>query len=178
MGNPNNLKKKQETVHEIAQRLTRAKGVYLADFKGMTVKQIDELRRTFDKAGIEYKVVKNNLLYFAFKEVYPDDSIEVALKGNTAVAFSYEDSVTPARVIKDFVKKYKLPVPKVAMVEGKMFDGKAVDRLADVPSREELLSSLVGSLQWPISSFVFALSGIISEFVYTVEAVKQKKENA
>ncbi|MGE3062986.1 MAG: 50S ribosomal protein L10 [bacterium] len=178
MGNPNKLKKKQETVHEIAQRLTRAKGVYLADFKGMSVLQINDLRRTFDKAGIEYKVVKNTLLYFAFKEIYPNDSVNVALKGNTGVAFSYGDSVSPAKIIKDFVKKYKLPTPKMAMVEGKMFDGKAIDRLADVPSREELLSTLVGSLQSPISSFVFALNGIISEFVYTVEAVRQKKENA
>lgn len=178
MGNPNKLQKKQETVHEIAQRLTRAKGVYLADFKGMTVEQINELRRTFDKAGIEYKVVKNNLLYFAFKEVYPNDDVDVALKGNTGVAFSYADSVSPAKVIKDFAKKYKRPLPKLAMVEGKMFDAKSVDRLAEVPSREELLSILVASLQSPISSFVYALNGIISEFVYTVEAVKQKKANA
>ncbi|HAV93185.1 TPA: 50S ribosomal protein L10 [candidate division WOR-3 bacterium] len=178
MGNPKKIQKKQETVREIAQKLTRAKGIYLVDYKGMTVEQVNDLRRTFDKSGIEYKVVKNTLLYFAFKEVFPNDNIDVALKGTTGAAISYDDSVSPARVIKDFIKKYKLPQPKIAVVEGKVFDAKAVDRLAEVPSKEVLLSTLVASLQSPISSFVFALNGIISEFVYTVEAVKQKKANA
>ncbi|PIP13923.1 MAG: 50S ribosomal protein L10 [bacterium (Candidatus Stahlbacteria) CG23_combo_of_CG06-09_8_20_14_all_34_7] len=178
MGNQNKLQKKQETVHEIAQKLTRAKGVYLADFKGISVEKINELRRTFDKSEIEYKVVKNTLLYFAFKEVYPNENIDIALRGNTGVAFSYGDSVSPAKVIKEFVKKYKLLNPKIAVLEGKFFNAKMVDKLAEVPSKEELLSLLVASLQSPISSFVFVLSGIISEFVYTVEAIKQKKANA
>lgn len=177
MGNPKKLELKKQTVKTIAQKLKDAKGVYLSDFKSMTVEQVNELRRTFDKDKIEYKVIKNSTLYFAFKDVFPEEKIDVALKGNTSVAFSYGDPVTPAKTLKEFFKKYKNPKTKMAIVDGKFFDQKAVDKLAEIPSKEELLSNLVGSIQSPIYNFVWALNGIISEFVYTVEAVKQKKEN-
>jgi len=177
MSNPQRMNEKKETVKTVAQKMKDAKAVYFAEFKGMTVEQVNEFRRTLDKEGVEYKVIKNNILHFAAKEAFPDKDFSSALKGNTGLALAFQDPVTPARVMKEFKAKYKVPNPKLALVEGNIFDAASINRLADLPSREGLLSILVSTIQSPISSFVYALSGIIGEFVYTVEAVKQKKEN-
>lgn len=176
MSNPKKLELKKETVKTIAQKLKDAKGVYLTDFQGITVEQVNELRRTFDKDKVEYKVVKNSILHFALKEVFPDYDFDMALKGNTSVVFSFKDPVSPAKTINEFFKKYKNPKAKRAIVEGKIFDQKSVEKLADIPSKEELMRNLVGSMQSPIYNFVYVLNGIISNFVYTVDAIKQKKE--
>lgn len=175
MGNPKILEKKQAIITEIAQRIEESQGVYFSDFKGMTVDQINELRRTFDKEEVGYKVYKNTYISFALKEKPYHDKVTSVLKGNTSMAFS-KDPVAPARIIKEFFGKYKLPIAKAAIVEGKFFDKKGVDAISSLPSKEELLSQLVAGIQSPISGLVYTLGGIMSEFVYTVQAVKEQKE--
>lgn len=176
MGNPKILEKKQAIITEIAQRIEESQGVYFSDFKGMTVEQINELRRTFDKESVGYKVYKNTYIAFALKEKPYSEKVNKVLKGNTSVAFSKDDPVAPARIIKEIFTKYKLPIAKAAIVEGKFFDKTGVDKIASLPSKEELLSQLVAGIQSPISGLVYSLGGIINEFVYTVQAVKEQKE--
>lgn len=176
MGNPQILEKKKQIVSEIAQKLEKANAVYFADFKGMTVSQVDEMRRAFDKENVEYKVYKNTYISFALKDSPAFENVSKSLVLNTSMAFSYDDPVSPARVMKAISKKYDLPKVKAAIVEGRYFTEEGVKAIADLPSREELLSQVVAGVQSPISGLVFTLNGILSSFVYTVEAIKNKKE--
>ncbi len=176
MGNPKIIEKKKQIIDEIAQKLEKANAVYFADFKGMTVRQVNEMRRTFDKDNIEYKVYKNSYISFAMKDSPMFDKISSILAKNTALALTYDDPVSPARVLKDIQKKYDKPSIKAAIVEGKYFDSKGVKAIADLPSKEVLLSQLVAGVQSPITGLVYSLSGILGSFVYTVEAIKNKKE--
>jgi len=177
MGNPDIIKKKKEIIEEIAKKLEKSQGVYFSNFKGMSAEQVNEMRRMFDKENVEYKVYKNTYISFALKDSDIFEKLKDVFIGNTSIAFSYDDPVAPARVIKDFMKKYKLPKPKAAIVEGKFFDAKGVEEIAKLPSKDVLLSQVVAGIQAPISGFVFTLNGILSDFVYTLQAIKEKKDN-
>ncbi|MDY6787313.1 MAG: 50S ribosomal protein L10 [candidate division WOR-3 bacterium] len=176
MGNPKIIEKKKKIVEEIAQKFEEAQGIYFTDFKGMNVAQVNEMRRAFDEQDVEYKVYKNSYISFAVKGTSMEENLGEKFIGNTSIALSYEDPVSPARVIKEISKKYKRPRIKSAFLEGRFFDEESIKKVADLPSRDVLLSQAVAGIQAPISSFVYTLGGILSNFVYTVEAVKNKKE--
>ena len=176
MSNPKIIEEKKRVIDEIARKFEKASGVYFTDFKGMNVKQVNEMRREFDKEEVEYKIYKNNYISFALKEDSNYDEINKCLIGNTSLAITYTDPIAPARVMKGFNKKYKLPFVKAAVIEGKFFDAVGVKAIANLPSKDELLSQMVAGIQAPISGLVFTLGGIINNFVNTIDAIKQKNE--
>ena len=173
---------KQAVVAQLKEQLESAKGVVLTSYKGLTVAQDTELRRELREAGVSYHVVKNTMLRIAAKEA-GIEGIEEHLDGTTAFAFSTEDAVAPAKVICGFIKKYKLEdaevlTVKVGMVEGKVIGVDEVKALAALPSREELIAKLLGSMNAPISNTVNVLQGVIRNAVYVLDAIRSQKESA
>ena len=171
---------KKAVVAEIKNNLTSAKGAVFTSFKGLTVAMDTELRRELRKEGVTYKVIKNTMTRIAAKEAGLDGLIE-HLEGTTAIAFSKEDAVAPAKVICGFMKKNKLEdagilTVKVGLVEGKVISDKEVKALANLPSREELIAKLLGSMNAPIANTVGVLSAVIRNFVYVLDAIREQKE--
>ena len=173
---------KQAVVAQLKEQLESAKGVVLTSYKGLTVAQDTELRRELREAGVSYHVVKNTMLRIAAKEA-GIEGIEEHLEGTTAFAFSTEDAVAPAKVICGFIKKNKLEdaevlTVKVGMVEGKVIGVDEVKALAALPSREELIAKLLGSMNAPNSNTVNVLQGVIRNAVYVLDAIRSEKESA
>ena len=173
---------KQAVVAQLKEQLESAKGVVLTSYKRLTVAQDTELRRELREAGVSYHVVKNTMLRIAAKEA-GIEGIEEHLEGTTAFAFSTEDAVAPAKVICGFIKKNKLEdaevlTVKVGMVEGKVIGVDEVKALAALPSREELIAKLLGSMNAPISNTVNVLQGVIRNAVYVLDAIRSQKESA
>lgn len=162
-------------VAELKDLLTSSKGVVLVDYCGLTVAEDTELRSKMREAGVKYMVVKNTFIRIAAQEA-GIEGLDAYLEHNTAVAFSAEDPVAPAKILNDFSKDHKALEIKAGVLDGKVIGLDEVKAVAELPSREELLAKLVGSMQAPISGLVNVLQGTIRNFVYTLEAVRQKKE--
>lgn len=162
-------------VAELKDLLTGSKGVVLVDYCGLTVAEDTELRSKMREAGVKYMVAKNTFIRIAAQEA-GIEGLDAYLEHNTAVAFSAEDPVAPAKILNDFSKDHKALEIKAGILDGKVIGLDEVKAVAELPSREELLAKLVGSMQAPISGLVNVLQGTIRNFVYTLEAVRQKKE--
>lgn len=162
-------------VTELKDLLSSSKGAVLVDYCGLTVAEDTELRSKMREAGVKYMVAKNTFIRIAAKEA-GIEGLDAYLEHNTAVAFSAEDPVAPAKILNDFSKDHKALEIKAGILDGKVIALDEVKALAELPSREELLAKLVGSMQAPISGLVNVLQGTIRNFVYTLEAVRQKKE--
>lgn len=167
--------KKAGKVAELKDLLSSSKGAVLVDYCGLTVAEDTELRSKMREAGVKYMVAKNTFIRIAAKEA-GIEGLDAYLEHNTAVAFSAEDPVAPAKILNDFSKDHKALEIKAGILDGKVIALDEVKALAELPSREELLAKLVGSMQAPISGLVNVLQGTIRNFVYTLEAVRQKKE--
>ena len=171
--------KKEAVVAEIKGWLADAKVVVVTSYKGLNVATDTEMRREMRAAGVTYKVVKNTMLRIAAKELNIE-GLETHLEGTTAIAFSAEDAVTPAKVLCDFIKKNKLEDPgiltiKAGILDGKIIEPKDVKALAALPSREELIAKLLGSMNAPIANTVGTLSAIIRNAVGVIDALREKK---
>ena len=143
---------KQPIVEEISAQIKDAQSVVLVDYRGLTVEQDTRLRKQLREAGITYKVYKNTMMNFAFKGT-DFEALAPYLEGPSAVAISTEDATAPARVLCKFAKEADKLEIKGCVVEGIAYDAKGIGEIAKIPSREELLSKLLGSIQSPITNF-------------------------
>ena len=143
---------KQPIVEEISANIKDAQSVVLVDYRGLTVEQDTELRKELRNAGVVYKVYKNTLMNFAFKGT-DCEALTPYLEGPSAIAISTTDATAPARVLAKFAKTAKALEIKGGMVEGAAYDAAGIAAIANIPSREELISKLLGSLQSPITNF-------------------------
>ena len=143
---------KQPIVAEISENIKDAQSVVLVDYRGLTVEQDTELRKQLREAGITYKVYKNTMMNFAFKGT-DFEALAPYLEGPSAVAISTTDATAPARVLAKFAKTAEALEIKGGVVEGIAYDAKGIASIASIPSREELLSKLLGSIQSPITNF-------------------------
>ncbi|MEW6545945.1 MAG: 50S ribosomal protein L10 [Bacillota bacterium] len=168
---------KVETVAHLKEKLARSRGAVLADYRGLDVAGMAELRRRFRAAGVEYRVVRNNLLRLAAHQVGVPD-LDPYLEGPTAVAFAYEDPVVAARVLQGFIREFRLPVVKGAWVEGQVIDAEGVARLAELPAREVLLARVLGGVQAPLAGMAGCLAGLLRGVVTVLDAVRRQKEEA
>lgn len=170
------LQKKVETVEKLKNKLSEAQSSILADYRGLNVAEATELRSKLREAGIEFKVVKNTLTFRAAKEIGLED-LEQYLEGPTAIAFSVEDPVAPAKILNSFAKQHNALEIKAGVLEGKVISFEKVKELANLPSREELLAKTLAGMQGPMYGFVNVLQGTIRSFVYALDALRQKKES-
>ena len=143
---------KQPIVAEISENIKGAQSVVLVDYRGLTVEQDTRLRKELREAGVVYKVYKNTMMNFAFKGT-EFEALAEYLEGPSAVAISTTDATAPARIICKFAKEAKALEVKGGVVEGVAYDAKGITAIAEIPSREELLSKLLGSIQSPITNF-------------------------
>lgn len=143
---------KQPIVEEISAHIKDAQSVVLVDYRGLTVEQDTRLRKQLREAGITYKVYKNTMMNFAFKGT-DFEVLAPYLEGPSAVAISTEDATAPARVLCNFAKEADKLEIKGGVVEGIAYDAKGIGEIAKIPSREVLLSKLLGSIQSPIANF-------------------------
>ena len=143
---------KQPVVEEISAHIKDAQSVVLVDYRGLTVEQDTRLRRQLREAGVTYKVYKNTMMNFAFKGT-DFEALTPYLEGPSAVAISAEDATAPARILCKFAKEANKLEIKGGVVEGVAYDAQGIGEIAKIPSREELLSRLLGSMQSPIANF-------------------------
>ena len=150
---------KQPVIQEISDNIKDAQSVVVVDYRGLTVAEDTQLRRELREAGVTYKVYKNTMMNFAFKDT-DFESLSDVLEGPSAIAISKEDATAPARVLAKFAKDAPALEIKAGVVEGTYYDADGMKAIASVPSREELLSKLLGSIQSPIANFARVLKQI------------------
>ena len=150
---------KQPVVEEISANLKDAQSVVLVDHRGLTVEQDTRLRKELREAGITYKVYKNTMMNFAFKGT-DYEALTQYLEGPSAIAISDTDATAPARIICKFAKDASKLEVKGGMVEGIAYDAAGIADIAKIPSREELISKLLGSLQSPITNFARVINQV------------------
>ena len=162
-------------IEKLEKEFKDARGIYLADNNKITVAQVTKLRANVRKNGMRFVVVKNTLARAAAKRS-GREALKPHFDGPTAVLMTTTDAAAPAKVIRDFQKENKdLLAVKAAYVDGSIFGAAEVHKLADIPSREVLLSQLLGCLQAPMGNLAGVLSGILTKLVWTVDAVRAKK---
>jgi large subunit ribosomal protein L10 len=150
---------KQPIVQEIAECIKDAQSVVIVDYRGLTVAEDTQLRREMRAAGVTYKVYKNTLMNFAFKGTEFEPLSEV-LDGPNAIAVSATDATAPARILAKFAKTAPALELKAGVVEGTYYDEAGIKAISAIPSREELLSKLLGSIQSPITNFARVIQQI------------------
>lgn len=160
-----------EATKESAQK---AESIVLADFTGLNVEEVTDLRNKLREQSIQYKVIKNTLAKISFEELGRDELLE-HLEGPTGFAFGFDDPGAPVRVLLDFSKKTEKPKIKAIWIEGRVFQGDEAKQVADLPSKDQLRANLVVGLNAPIANLVNRLNGIIYQFVLTLAAIKAQK---
>ncbi|CAM3291577.1 MULTISPECIES: 50S ribosomal protein L10 [Paenibacillus] len=159
MANAKVIQAKQESVDAVTAKLRESATSVVVDYRGLNVAQVTELRKQLREAGIEFQVLKNSLLRRAAAAAELTELNEV-LTGPSAIAFSVDDVVAPAKILNDFAKKNDALELKGAVVEGRVIGVQEVKALAELPSREGLLSMLLSVLQAPVRNFALAVKAV------------------
>jgi large subunit ribosomal protein L10 len=166
---------KEQAIQELTALIQRSKGAILTDYRGFTVSEITELRKRLREHGAEYHVVKNTL----FKRALEDgEGLVPFLEGPTAIAFALQDPVGPAKTLLDFIREKRKGVVKAGYIDGQVYTEPQVGELSKLPSRDVLIAQVVGGIQSPLSGLVGALNGILSNFVFTLQAIVDKQGGA
>ncbi|WP_239619162.1 50S ribosomal protein L10 [Cohnella mopanensis] len=158
MANAKIIQAKQQEVDAIAAKLRESNCTVVADYRGLNVAQVTLLRKQLREAGIEFQVLKNSLVSRAAASAELSE-LDAVLTGPTAIAFG-SDVVAPAKILSDFAKKNDALKVKGGVVEGRFVDAAQVKALADLPSREGLLSMLLSVLQAPVRNFALAVKAV------------------
>jgi len=168
---------KKQTLDDLQGKLENSSAVYLVDYLGMTVDEVNDLRAKFRAENVFYKVVKNTIVKRALdsRKVI---GAEPYLLGSTAVCVSLGDEIVPAKIILEFNKKQKknLPRLKAAVIDGKVFNDKQVEAMSKLPVKKELYGMVAGTLNAPIVKLAGTLQALVVQIAYAVNAVKDKKE--
>jgi len=169
-----NRTEKEQIVQDLAQRIAEAPAIFLADFRGINVEQATNLRRELTQAGVEYRVIKNNLIKLAAKGTHAEGMQEFCA-GPTAIALSGADPVAPAKILSKFAKDVEKFDLKGGVLTGKVLSVADIAALADLPSREELLAKALSSMNAPATNFVGTLAAVTRSFVQVLNAIGQSK---
>lgn len=164
-------------VAQVIELLGRCQVALLTDYRGLTVQEMTALRRQLREAGAEYRVVKNTMLRRALESMgMPLD--EEYLAGPTAVVFAAEDPTAPAKVISTFARRRGAPTMKGGMIEGRVFGAEDAAAFADLPSRQQLLATVVACYQSPVGGLVQTLYTLVANFAGTLQALAEKRASA
>jgi large subunit ribosomal protein L10 len=159
LANAKVIQAKQDAVDVVTSKLQNSVTTVVADYRGLNVAQVTELRKQLREAGVEFQVLKNTLLRRATAAAELTE-LDGVLTGPTAIAFSTEDVAAPARILNDFAKKNDALKLKGGVVEGRVIDADQVKALAELPSRDGLLSMLLSVLQAPMRNFALAVKAV------------------
>jgi len=169
------LQAKTKNVEEIKEKIDKAQSVVLVDYRGLNVEQVTDLRSKYREAGVDYKVYKNTMMRFAFKDQGLEEFNEY-LKGPSAVAFGYEDPVQAAKITSDFAEDNEALEIKAGIVDGKIIDIEGIKNLAKLPSREVLIAQTLGGFNAPIQGFTNVLNGTIQSLAFALNAIVEKEK--
>ncbi len=170
---------RNQIIDRYEEEFKNASGIYLTDFRGITVEKMTKLRTEFRTNEVKYIVVKNSLAKIALERCNGEKKDLIPfVKGHTGIAVAPEEATAPSKVIRDFQKENAdlLPVTQ-AIVEGTLYGPDAIGKLADLPSREVLLSQLLSVLQAPTTNFAGALNGVFTKLLGVLESLRSKKES-
>lgn len=168
---------KKEIVQRIAERLSDAKSIVLVNYKGVNIPEVEELRSRMRQAEVDYFVAKNTYIRTALKQLSVS-GLDEFLTNETAVAVSKNDEVAPAKIVREFVKDVMGDKPfnfKAGVIDGEFTALEELEKLAKLPSKDELLAKMLSSMKAPISNFVNVNSQIIKKFMYAINAIAEKK---
>ncbi len=169
---------KIDKVAELKERLDKAKAIVLIDYKGINIEEVDNLRERMRNSEVDYFVSKNTFIRKALNELGINE-LDQYLKGPTAIAVCKIDEVSPARelakFVKDVMEEKDFPKFKIGLIDGEIMNIDELNKLAKLPSREELLGRVLSGFNAPITGFVGVLSGIIRKFVFVVDAIAKDK---
>jgi len=172
----------QKNINQVAslkEKLEKAKSIVLADYKGLNVGQMTELRKKVKEAGGEFKVIKNTLLKLGFENFqFPISNFQFT--GPTAILFSYDDEVAPIKTLYDFFKENELPKIKIGFLDGstgspQVMEEEKVIELAKLPSHQQLQAQLLNTLNSPIYGFTYVLKGNLASLINVLKAIKDAK---
>lgn len=170
---------KIDEIQNIKERLENAKSIVLVDYKGINIEEVDELRNRFRNANVDYFISKNTFIKIALNDLGIKE-LDSYLAGPTAIAACTVDEVAPARELKKFIKDVMADKPfpsfKAGLVAGEVMDVDKLKQLAELPSKEDLLSMVLQGFNAPISGLVGVLQGVLRKFVYAVDAVAKEKK--
>ncbi len=169
---------KDAIIDEVAEKTGKAQAVYFADFTGLTVAEEQELRREFRKVGVEYSVYKNTLVRKALERVTGYDTVYDYLTGPTGIAFCSEDIAAPARIIKKYNEKTGKMALKAAVLERQVYDGSRIGDLASIPTRSELMSAILGSIEAPLAGVPSVINAVARDLVSVIDQIGEKKKAA
>lgn len=166
---------KEGIVAEVTEVARRASGLFFTDFTGLTVEQITELRREFRKSGVQYRVAKNTLIRKALQSMGGYDRVYDRLVGPTGVAFAFDDPVAPAKIIQKFREKYDKLSLKVCVIEKQVYGGENLAEIARMPTRKEMMASIVGSISSPLAGVPDVIQAVMRDLVSLVGEIEKKK---
>ncbi len=162
---------KSEKIESYKKQFKNAKVAVVADYRGLTVEEITNLRRSLQAKDSDLTVTKNTLCKVASKGT-AFESIEALLKGPTAIAFGFSDEVSAAKVLSDFIKEAKKCEITGAVLDGRVLNAQEAQGLANLPTKEELYAKILGSINSPASGIVYGINGIMSALVRVIKAAK------
>jgi large subunit ribosomal protein L10 len=165
---------KVESVAELHEKLARAVSAVLADFRGLTVQEITDLRQQLRDASLELAVVKNTLARLAVQET-PFERLSPYLNGPTSITLSYRDTVAPAKILSAYVKKQPKLAVRAGLFEGEIVPAEKIAEIADLPPRDVILAQALAAMQGPLAGLVWTLQGVLSTFIGTLQAIHDKK---
>jgi large subunit ribosomal protein L10 len=165
---------KEALVAEMTAALKGVKGMYVADFTGMTVEKVVNLRAKCRASGVQYRVIKNTLLKRAV-HAHGVTQLDEFLEGPTALAYSTESEVEPARVLIEFAKENEKPLVRAGLIGDKLYTPDEVKQLASLPPRDVLLAQVLGTITAPLSNFLGAVDALLSSPAQLARALEEKK---
>lgn len=165
---------KVEAVSELHEKFARAVSAVLADFRGLTVQEITDLRQQLRDASLELAVVKNTLARLAVQET-AFEKLSPYLKGPTSITFSYRDSVAPAKVLSFYGKRQPKLAVRAGLFEGELVPAEKIAEIADLPPRDVILAQALAAMQGPLAGLVGTLEGVLRTLIGTLQAIHDKK---
>ncbi len=167
---------KDEMVEELGSLFEESNNIFVTDYLGLNVSQITEFRKQLREGNIKYRVAKNTLLKIAAQNKGYEEMVPY-FKGPTAVAFGVDDPTVPAKAINEFFKKNGKPEVKAFYADGILYQSDRLKELADLPSKDELIAKIVGTIGAPLTNLVGTLDGLIREFCLTIDQIAKQKES-
>jgi len=166
---------KVDLIAEAVELIQSSTAVYLTDFSKINVADISEIRNQFRKEGVRYKVFKNTLFKRAIEETGKYERLSEHLVGMTGFAFASTNPVAPAKIIKKYNDASQKLSLKACYIETQYYDGSKLAELAELPTKEELISSILGSLDSPAAGIVGSIAAVIRELISVVDEISKKE---
>jgi large subunit ribosomal protein L10 len=166
---------KTERIADVVELLKGSSAVYVADYSGINVENISNIRNEFRKSGVKYKVIKNTLFERAIEEVGGYDQLKKHLVGMNGFAFTTEDPIAPAKIIKKYNDaSQKLPL-RACYIESQYYDGSKLSEIASLPTKSEIIAGILGSINAPASGVVGAINAVMRDLVSVIDEISKKE---